>query len=354
MSRLGVLRGRREHRQLPSPGSEHRGLRRAHLPHALVTRTPMWRQRAGTRRLGERGRGPRPHPGRPPVGEVLRSGIPCRRRTASRSEVGRDQVARLMAMSGMWGDERRRGVTTRETPWCRRRPRPRSAGLSVGTSARTQSLGPDLRPHHRRDGRRLSPRRHEVQDRRLAGRLGDDGPDGPPSPLGGPAPPGCVPRRSLVLLRSGPLRCREGGPTVREATSLAEIGAVPSVGQPGERRHRTPESLNAFCEAELVFGPGRWGGRDVSHLEAVTASSFTWWRNPDSRLSRRPSLGDGSPRLRAGRRGRGPHRKRGRTPRYGGSREARVNRRMSRQGSERKTGLRREGKVVRRWAGPGQ
>jgi len=37
-------------------------------------------------------------------------------------DVGRDQVARLMAMSGIWGDERRRGVTTRETPWCRRRP----------------------------------------------------------------------------------------------------------------------------------------------------------------------------------------------------------------------------------------
>jgi len=37
-------------------------------------------------------------------------------------DVGRDQVVRLMAMSGIRGDERRRGVTTRETPWCRRRP----------------------------------------------------------------------------------------------------------------------------------------------------------------------------------------------------------------------------------------
>jgi len=54
-------------------------------------------------------------------------------------------------------------------------------------------------------------------------------------------------------------------------------------------------------------------------------SSFTWWRNPDTGLSRRPSLGDRSPRLRAGRRGRQPHHQRGRNPRYGVSREARVN-----------------------------
>jgi len=60
MSSLGVLRGRRDRSQRPSPGSEHRGLRRAHLPHALVTRTPTSRQRAGTRRLGERGRSPDP------------------------------------------------------------------------------------------------------------------------------------------------------------------------------------------------------------------------------------------------------------------------------------------------------
>jgi len=67
---------------------------------------------------------------------------------------------------------------------------------------------------------------------------------------------------------------------VREATRLAEIGGVPSVGQPGERRHRTPESLNAFYKAELVFGPGRGAVRDVSHREAVTVSSFTWWWRP--------------------------------------------------------------------------
>jgi len=72
-----------------------------------------------------------------------------------------------------------------------------------------------------------------------------------------------------------------GGRTERpEATRLAEIGGVPSVGQPGERRHRTPESLNAFSEAELVFGPGRGALRDVSHEEAVTMSSFTWWWRP--------------------------------------------------------------------------
>jgi len=66
----------------------------------------------------------------------------------------------------------------------------------------------------------------------------------------------------------------------REAAHLAEIGAVPSVGQPGRRRHRTPQSVNGFCKAELVVGPGRWGGRDVSHQEAVTVSSFTWWWRP--------------------------------------------------------------------------
>jgi len=76
--------------------------------------------------------------------------------------------------------------------------------------------------------------------------------------------------------------------SVREATRLAEIGGVSSVGQPRQRWHRTPESLNAFSEAELVVGPGRGALRDVSHREAVTVSSFTWWRNPDSRLSRRP------------------------------------------------------------------
>jgi len=38
--------------------------------------------------------------------------------------------------------------------------------------------------------------------------------------------------------------------------------------------------VNAFYTAELVFGPGRGALRDVSHREAVTMSSFTWWRRP--------------------------------------------------------------------------
>jgi len=167
---------------------------------------------------------------------------------------------------GFGGDERRRGVT-RETPWCRRRSRPRSPGLSVGTSERPLGLGPHLRPHHRRDGRRLSPRRHEVQDRRLAGRLADDGPDGPPGPRHGPAPPGCVPRRSLVLPRSGPLRCREPvhERSLRRAPGRDRRGSLRRFGR-RQRRHRTPESVNAFYKAELVFGPGRGALRDVSHL----------------------------------------------------------------------------------------
>jgi len=276
MSGLRFLRGPRQRPQRPSPGSEHRGLHRAHLPHALVTRTPTWRQRAGTRRFGQRGRSPDPS-------RSLLTG-PSRRRTSEAGdphahviaakkaghEVGRDQVARLTAVSGIRGDECHRGLT-RETPWCRRRFRPRSAGLSIRTPAESRT-GHQSTPPKRWST--FSPRRHEVQDRRRGGRLSDDGPDGPLSPLGGPAPPGCVPRRSLVLPRSGPLRCREGGPTVREAARRAEIGAVPSVGQPGERRHRTPKSLNGFDPAELVVGPGRGGGRDGSHLEAVTVSSF--------------------------------------------------------------------------------
>jgi len=158
-----------------------------------------------------------------------------------------------VAMSGIRGDERHRGVTTRDA-WCRR-----SVDIvhRVVRSARRQSLGTDRSRHLRRDGRRLSPRGHEVRGRRPAGRVGDDGPVGPLSLLGGPAPPGCVARRSLVLPRSGPLRCREGGSSVRETARLAELRAVPSVGQPGERRDRTPKSVNGFDPAELVVGPGR-------------------------------------------------------------------------------------------------
>jgi len=119
MSRLGVLRGRREHPQRPSPASEHRGLRRAHLPHALVTRTPTTRQRAGTRRLGERGRSPRPHPGCPPVGELLRYGIhtllslPRREPLRSRAGPGGPApgtVRDLGRRASPRGDDRRRGA----------------------------------------------------------------------------------------------------------------------------------------------------------------------------------------------------------------------------------------------------
>jgi len=228
-----------------------------------------------------------------------------------------------MAVAGIRGDERRRGVTTRETPWCRRRPRPRSPGFSHGTSERALGLGPHLRPHHRRDGRRLlRRRRHEVHDRRLAGRLSDDGPDGPPGPRGGPAPPGCVPRRSLVLPRSGPLRCRE--PVLKRSRGHApgrdRRGSFRRFGR-RQLRQRTPQSVNAFYKAELVFGPGRGAWRDVSHREAVTVSSFTWWN--ETRIH--GSLGDRSPPVRAGRRCRRPHHQRGRNPRYGVFREARVN-----------------------------
>jgi len=106
MSSRGVLPGRREHRQRPSPASEHHELYRADRPHALVTRTPTSRQRAGTRRLGQRGRSPDPS-------RSLLTG-PSRRRTSEAGDphahviaakkaghdVGRDQVARLMAVSG--------------------------------------------------------------------------------------------------------------------------------------------------------------------------------------------------------------------------------------------------------------
>jgi len=69
--------------------------------------------------------------------------------------------------------------------------------------------------------------------------------------------------------------------SVRYGERLAEIGAVPSVGSVGDSYDNAlAESVNAFYKAELVFGPGRGAWRDVSHLEATTMSSFTWWRRP--------------------------------------------------------------------------
>jgi len=295
MSSLGVLRGSRERPQRPSPGSEHRELHRAHLPHAQVTRTPTTRHGAGTRRLGSGDAVLAPILVALPSANFSGMGSTrsCHCRDASRSEVGRDQVARLMAVAGIRGVQRRRGVTTTT----RRRgadvapdlvhrvfrsERPNALRVSDLTSVRTtEGMG---------DVSLVDATRCMIVGWQVASEMTVET---ILSLRGGPAPPGCVPWRSLVLPRSGPLRCREGGPSVREATRLAEIGAVPSVGQPGERRHRTPESVNAFSRAELVFGPGRGAVRDVSHREAVTVSSFTWWWRPGYRalsetLSRRP------------------------------------------------------------------
>jgi len=115
MSSLGFLRGRRDRPQRPSPALEvHRELRRAHLPHALVTRTPTSRHGAGNRRLGGGDAVLIPILVALPSANFSGMGSTrsCHCRDASRSEVGRDQVARLMAMTGIGGDERRRGVTT--------------------------------------------------------------------------------------------------------------------------------------------------------------------------------------------------------------------------------------------------
>jgi len=137
----------------------------------------------------------------------------CHCRDASRHDVGRDQVARLMrahadgrdpgrpASPRSDDDDRRRGADVAPDLVHRvfHAERPNALWVSDLTSVRTTEGMADV----------CVRRRHEVHDRRLAGRLGDDGPDGPPGPRGGPAPPGCVPWRSLVLLRSGPLGCRE-------------------------------------------------------------------------------------------------------------------------------------------------
>jgi len=125
MSGRGVLPGRRGHRQRPSPASEHRELYCAHRPQALVTRTPTWRQQAGTRRLGERGRSPDPPRSLltgPSRGRTSEAGDAHAHVIAAKKaghDVGRDQVARLMAVSGIRGrraspraDDKRRLVPT--------------------------------------------------------------------------------------------------------------------------------------------------------------------------------------------------------------------------------------------------
>jgi len=78
-----------------------------------------------------------------------------------------------------------------------------------------------------------------------------------------------------------------------------------------------PERLRS-SRARRRLGTGAL--RDVSHQDAVTVSSFC---GDGTRIE--GSLGDRSPRLRAGLRGRRPHHKRGRTPRSGVSRGAWVN-----------------------------
>jgi len=140
----------REHRQRPSPVSQHQELRRAHLPHAPLTRTPTTGQRAGTRRLRQRGRSPDPSllsSDRALWWAPFCGGDPHAHVIAAKKaghDVGRDQVARLMAVSGTRDDERHRGVTTRAA-WCRRRPRPRSAGR-LGCTPPESRTGPPSAP----------------------------------------------------------------------------------------------------------------------------------------------------------------------------------------------------------------
>jgi hypothetical protein len=161
---------------------------------------------------------------------------------------------------------------------------------NVRTPAESRT-GP--RPHHRRDGRRLSPRRHEVHDRRLAGRLGDSGRDGPPGPRHGPAPPGHVPRRSLVLPRSGPLRCRE-------SVLKRSRGHAPGRDRRGSLRRATrrattphagePERLLSSRARRRPGTRGRKGrlspqGRDRVVLHVVVEPGY---RALSETLSRRP------------------------------------------------------------------
>jgi len=213
MSSLGFLPGRRDRSQRPSPGSQHRGLRRAHLPHAQVTPHTDFEaasRHPSARRAGTQSSPPSWSPSGRRTSQVWDPHAHVIAAKKAGHDVGRDQVARLMAMSGIWGrrasprsddDDRRRGADVAPDLVHRvfHAERPNALWVSDLTYVRTTEGMADV----------CVRRRHEVHDRRLAGRLRDDGPDGPLCPRGGPAPPGCVPRRSLVLLRSGPLGCRE-------------------------------------------------------------------------------------------------------------------------------------------------
>jgi len=149
MSRLGVLRGRRDRSQRPAPGSEHRGLRRAHLWHALVTRTPTSRQRAGTRRLEQRGRSPDPHPPSLLIG-------PSRRRT---SQVG-DPHAHVIAATRA---AQKSGWTRSPGSWqcpgsgATRSPRGDERDAVVPTSPLTLSAGSFTRNARTRAESRTGP-----------------------------------------------------------------------------------------------------------------------------------------------------------------------------------------------------
>jgi len=132
-------------------------------------------------------------------------------------------------------------------------------------------------------------RRHEVHDRRLAGRLGDDGPDGPPGPRGGPAPPGCVPRRSLVLLRSGPLGCREPvlKRPLRRASGRDRRGPLRRFTGTATTPHASECERLLQSRARLRPGTGGLEGR-LSPRGGDHVVGHVVERDPDSRLSRRP------------------------------------------------------------------
>jgi len=195
-----------------------------------------------------------------------------------------------MAVAGIRGDERHRAVTTKDA-WCRRAV---DIVHRVVRSARRQSLGPDASRHHRRDGRRLC----SSTPRGAGSSAGRSLPEMPvptvPSPRGDLSPPGCVRRRSLVLPRSGPLRCREGGPSVCEAARRAEIGEVSSVGSATTPHAGERERLLSSRARRRPGTGGRKGrlsprGRDrvVGHVVVEPGS-----RALSETLSRRPSLGD--------------------------------------------------------------